>query len=377
MHNVSVLARRLVATLTAALSLVLALACSESVASRSATEWSVEPTPVLAIGVREGSPEFELGGVSSAVMRADGQVAVANSGTSEIRFYSSTGEFVRAVGRSGMGPGEFSGAPLYLDQTAPDTLLVFDTGNWRATRLDTAGSVSGTSDLSGAGTLPFTWRPTVYPRAFVRVDEEPSVRACTDVVLPRVAAARASVPAVLAHVDQLGYLWTTPLPADSTSSTPWHIYDTQGQEVATASTPLAFMPYAIGADRILGRQEDSEGVEQVMILRLDRKGAERSVCPPTASALESPLDSVVISGLQAGLRAAIRAQEAHYAERMTYGMRVDDLRLEDFPDARLVILAADKRHWFGLVVDNRTGATCAGGVGYQPPGWREAEPTCR
>jgi hypothetical protein len=70
--------------------------------------WRLSQTPLLDIGVCEGDPSYELFDAHSSVRLTDGTIVVANGGTQELRWYDATGTFVRSVGRSGGGPGEFT-----------------------------------------------------------------------------------------------------------------------------------------------------------------------------------------------------------------------------------------------------------------------------
>ena len=70
--------------------------------------WVIEESPLFRIGDLSGQPEYELYRVSGAVRLSDGRLVIGNSGTSELRWYSETGEFIRSAGGAGEGPGEFS-----------------------------------------------------------------------------------------------------------------------------------------------------------------------------------------------------------------------------------------------------------------------------
>jgi hypothetical protein len=69
--------------------------------------WTVIDSPSLRIGHTAGSPEQDLYRVTSALRLSDGRLVVANGGTNEIRWYSSSGDLLRASGGDGDGPGEF------------------------------------------------------------------------------------------------------------------------------------------------------------------------------------------------------------------------------------------------------------------------------
>ena len=70
--------------------------------------WAIEESPLFRIGDLSGQPEYELYRVSGAVRLSDGRLVIGNSGTSELRWYSETSEFIRSSGGAGEGPGEFS-----------------------------------------------------------------------------------------------------------------------------------------------------------------------------------------------------------------------------------------------------------------------------
>jgi hypothetical protein len=86
-------------------------------------EWLVEPEALLVIGV-ESRSGHELFRVMHGSRLSDGRIAVANSGTSEIRFYSTTGEHLGSAGREGRGPEEFRQIAS-VARTAGDTILVY------------------------------------------------------------------------------------------------------------------------------------------------------------------------------------------------------------------------------------------------------------
>ena len=62
----------------------------------------------MSIGVQQGDEAYQLCGVEDATRLSDGTIAVANAGTSEIRYYSADGGHLESWGRVGEGPGEFA-----------------------------------------------------------------------------------------------------------------------------------------------------------------------------------------------------------------------------------------------------------------------------
>ena len=100
---------------------------------------AVAPAPSLVIGAPDGPPEQQLYQVQDATVLPDGNLAVLNSGASELRFYSPDGEHVKTVGREGEGPGEFR-TPEWL-AVVVDTLMVYDPfqGNGRLSLFEMTG----------------------------------------------------------------------------------------------------------------------------------------------------------------------------------------------------------------------------------------------
>lgn len=105
--------------------------------------WRLSDEPVLTIGVLEGREEYRLFNVLAALQLGGGEIVVANGGTNELRFYDSTGTFLRAVGREGGGPGEFR-RMMGIWSMGPDSLAVFDYGNARVTVLGARGEFGRT-----------------------------------------------------------------------------------------------------------------------------------------------------------------------------------------------------------------------------------------
>jgi len=120
------------------------------------TRWRVAPEPEVEIGVLEGEEAYQLNRVSGATVLSDGRIVIANGGSSELRYYDSSGRYLQTVGRRGGGPGEFQyvGEPYAL---AGDSLLVgADVGARRLSLFDPEGRYVesyGTAGARGLGTL--------------------------------------------------------------------------------------------------------------------------------------------------------------------------------------------------------------------------------
>lgn len=108
------------------------------IARSSAPAWeerggfTVDPAPIVEIGVAEGEEAYQLFRVFSAVRMPDGRILVGNAGSQEVRVYDEAGRHIQSVGRVGAGPaefGEFSSLRICL---TPDGFLVEDGANDRA-----------------------------------------------------------------------------------------------------------------------------------------------------------------------------------------------------------------------------------------------------
>lgn len=85
--------------------------------------WGLEASHTLRSGSGKAGPEQILYQVRGVQQLNNGQIVVANAGSSQLLWYDEHGEFLRAIGRKGNGPGEFTS--MYgLYRCAGDTLVV-------------------------------------------------------------------------------------------------------------------------------------------------------------------------------------------------------------------------------------------------------------
>ena len=86
--------------------------------------WHVDSGPLVDLS-RSGIGEaHEFFRVRDVRRMPNGAIAIANRGTNEIRLFSMDGRFLRAVGGSGEGPGEYRNVRML--ETAGDSLVVLD-----------------------------------------------------------------------------------------------------------------------------------------------------------------------------------------------------------------------------------------------------------
>lgn len=91
---------------------------------RAPKKWRVDPKPLLEIG-GEGRPgSVEFSNIVGVARLSDGRVAVGNAASFEIMTFDARGRFIRALGRRGRGPGEFTS--LWGMDRRGDTIMGID-----------------------------------------------------------------------------------------------------------------------------------------------------------------------------------------------------------------------------------------------------------
>jgi hypothetical protein len=111
--------------------------------------------PELSIGVVDGAPEYMFTSISEIAVGRDGTMYVLESttGKGQLRMYDSAGKYIRTVGGTGDGPGEFrnpGGMALLND----GKLVLYDPNNSRI------------NVYSGAGDYVSSWRVPGYNVTF-------------------------------------------------------------------------------------------------------------------------------------------------------------------------------------------------------------------
>jgi hypothetical protein len=103
--------------------------------ARPRATWSLSARPLLQLGTTEEATT-SFTSVRGVVRLPDGRVAVADGGSNQIRLFAGDGQFIRAVGQTGGGPGEFRRLTRLLRRG--DTLVGID-GDSRAQIFEPGG----------------------------------------------------------------------------------------------------------------------------------------------------------------------------------------------------------------------------------------------
>ena len=133
--------------------LLVTLACGADQAEEPLERWTLSPQVVTSVGALDGESSQLFQRITDVDFLAGGGVVVADGGLSVIRVFGPDGAFVREMGGSGEGPGEFlSLRAVWV--TGRDTIGVWDSDTYRLTYFGPDGSLlrTVTLDRSGEGT---------------------------------------------------------------------------------------------------------------------------------------------------------------------------------------------------------------------------------
>jgi hypothetical protein len=125
----------------------------------SPDQWLLSPEPEVSIGLLDGDQNYLFSRILDGVLLPHGDIAIADFGANTIRIYDSVGVFLRDLGRSGQGPGEFQGITAIW--AVGDTLSVFDGRSFRLSSFEVSGSLVETRQIASG-----EHRPTAVLGAF-------------------------------------------------------------------------------------------------------------------------------------------------------------------------------------------------------------------
>jgi hypothetical protein len=116
------------------------------------TARTLNQIPALTLGVNGDAAE-QFGKVVGAVRLSDGSVVVADGKNAELRLFSAAGKFIRKIGQTGEGPGDFRGLWSIFRQ-AGDTVVAWDLRLHRLTGFTADGKVRRTIAVGHPPTIP-------------------------------------------------------------------------------------------------------------------------------------------------------------------------------------------------------------------------------
>lgn len=102
----------------------------------------------LSIGIEEGDERYMLNEPQYIQVTDEGTIYILDWGDTCIKAYDSEGQYLRTIGREGVGPGEFS-TPVYMDISADGKIFLMDGRNQRVVVFDIQGNYLGGFRIMG------------------------------------------------------------------------------------------------------------------------------------------------------------------------------------------------------------------------------------
>jgi hypothetical protein len=137
---------------------VLVVACAApDTAPPEPQTWTLAAEPDLVIG-EDGTPEAEFSRINAVIPLPGSDLLIVDAGEPALKVFSESGEYRRAIGRQGEGPGEFRS--LAWVELEGDTLIVYDVNIRRLSLLHLDGT-----PLTSVIPRPQGWPASVNPFA--------------------------------------------------------------------------------------------------------------------------------------------------------------------------------------------------------------------
>lgn len=322
--------------------------------------WTLDETPLIAVGDRADADSMVLASVSDARYLANGGIAIADAGASRILFFDAAGRETARAGRRGRGPGEFAGA-LSLVERGTDSVAVWDPSQARWTFVDatTGKAMVATDSIRG---------PTIL-HAGLEVQSDIGTPPAWSLKL---LTARSALSQEIrkGHLDDRGLLWVS----QDAALKEWEVYADSGAPIAKLTLPADIEALHFARGALIGLASDSTGLERVVVHRVRMTDVPAVDLTPAAP-LAVP-DSLRFA-LMSYLRNVVTLQEMNYAMKSSYTVHADSLDLKPEPRVRFRIIQANNRGWRGVGWYVDTGYSCAMVVGLAvPAGWMEGEARC-
>lgn len=355
-------------------------------AQEQAPAWPIHEESALSIGVVDGDERYQMHQVVGAARLGNGNIAVMNSGSSQLRIYSPDGMFIAAHGRQGEGPGEFRQASrLHL---IGDTIFVYDGRLRRQSLHDQTGAFIENRSLQPAPGR-FQLDDWLYERSWIDGPPFGVGRAPVKAAVRQLPEPDSIDVFRYVRVSPWGHLWVREHNEPDAPTIGWHIYDMNARAIGRVELPGSFEVFDFGPDYLLGRMRDDLDVEYVRMFDMEPAIVPRQrmtfTGSPTDTTREMAADTAFTDQRQAmvgSLRMLTGSQEIYYSTpENRYRYATDTSQLEGFeaPEGVAVrIVTANERGWNAIAMDRASGRMCGVAIGFAaPPGWTPGVVSCQ
>lgn len=338
-----------------------------SLSGQEPARWSALPKPTLTILTVPRDSAYALSGITDAIRLPGGMIAVANGKPREILLFDGRGRFVRRVGRSGEGPGEFKGE-LRLVPGGPDSVTVVD---WsRQTRVAYSVRDASFSESAIAEMVPpSVVGPTLRSGALLRFDLGRAT-GCPSVALGSSSSAPTQLREVF--VDATGRSWIR-----GYAESEWHIFSSQGRPLASTSLPSSFQPFHFQDGSLVGGTRTKDGSDQVVVIQVRGSGKATPDRCLTATDSFPAAGGQRTAALKSAMRNAAVANESAKQKYQHHVSTLDSLGISIAQGMTYRGVRATSDGWAAMVVDNQSRIFCFMAVGDAAPvGWRSGMLAC-
>jgi hypothetical protein len=311
-----------------------------------------------------GGPDSDLYNVTGVIRADDGRFVVSSTKPLKVQVYSANGRAVRALGRTGSGPGEF-GNSVSLQHWPGDSVLVFSHGTrrWMLFALD--GTLVREWPLEEGGALP---NRVVLVGGAYAIGAPGAEAPCHAATIRRLAPLDQPFRQVL--VDPLGNIWIGRPGSDD-----WSLHARDGAPRGVITLP-GVTPTQLAGNLIMGYREDDDGFSEVVAVRVSGPGF--GARPAGATCPAPRISGVPAAAVRTDMRNAMTMAEAYFADHGRYPRSMEDVKgmftLSRENQGRFLSSAAGGYAFTAW--DPETGFRCIVSVGYAIRGYPDGHLGC-
>ena len=327
-------------TVLAALAAIIAL---PSLAGGQST-----PREIGRISGAADDPRAELVRASWPILTDDGRFVVVNLDPLEVRVYDRRGQFQRALGREGEGPGEYR-ASVSLVAWPGDSVLVHSTATRRMSLFRLDGRL--VREWSASTAEAPQERVAVRGNVVFKAGGVNGVRGCglslVEASVPRAA------PLSEAITDGHGRLWVR-----AVGNSAWQVHSTGGRQVGAVVLPAGLVIRQFRGDTVIGTIPDGDGFMDIVAIAT---GIGNSSPVPGADCNNDPMQLDLVRGamIRTYLRNVVTFADEFRQREGRYPARVSELPRRAAPEGTSYDLPiADAESWVVVLRDDASGYHC-------------------